>query len=528
MNYLLQNKITIIIAVFFQLVVINISTAQQPPIKIAKWEPHDFEFTCTSQTANPFTVSFSADITGPDGTRLTLPGFYDGENIWKIRFSATKEGKWSIHTRSDLSCLDSQQAQLVCVKNKNATVHGGLLVDQKNKHHFIYEDGTRWFANGYECNWLWALDPNDNRLPTINPFLDKLSSYGFNFILINAYCYDTRWKKGKTEEQDYGPSALFPWEGNNESPDFTRYNKTYWQHYDEVIKAMYKRGIIAHIYFKVYNKEVNWMKNGTAEDDQYFRWIIARYAAYPNITWDLAKEANYEKSLEYKIGRLKFIRATDPYHRLLTVHTDIATYDKGSYNGLIDFRTHQEQTDHLHATTLNQRAQYEWPVMNVESGYEHGPKGMSDKTYNRVHSPEDVAKFFWQIQMAGGYNAYYYTHTAWDVVRTDDTPPGYIYLKHFSDFFTKTQYWLLKPADSLVSSGYCLADAGKEYIVYLDTATSFTLQLRGISKPLKARWFQPFSGKYIEAAQLRNGSMQLNPPAAFKNGPAVLHVSNKR
>ncbi|MBC7828751.1 MAG: DUF4038 domain-containing protein [Chitinophagaceae bacterium] len=518
--------VRLLVVLLLQTQCVNILTAQRSEIKLPRWEPRDFEFTCNADSTNPFIVQFSADITGPDGIKFTIPGFYDGNNKWKIRFSATKKGKWSIKTRSDLSCLNNQQAQLVCTKNKNSGIHGGLLVDPKNKYHFIYEDGTRWFPNGYEANWLWALDPGSDQLPTVNPFLDKLASYGFNFILINAYSYDTRWRKGKTEETDYGPPALCAWEGNNQNPDFTRYNIAYWQHYDRVIDAMYKRGIVAHIYFKVYNKEVNWMKNESPEDDRYFRWIIARYAAYPNIVWDLAKEANYEKSIEYKIDRLKFIRAADPYDRLLTVHTDIATYDKGYYNGVIDFRSHQEQSAHLHATTLDQRIQYKWPIMNVESGYEYGPKGATDKTYNRVHSPEAVAKFYWQIQMAGGYNAYYYTHTAWDIIRVNDTPPGYTYLKHFSDFFTKTKYWLLEPADSLVSKGYCLANAGKEYVAYQDVSAPFTLQLSGISKSLKAKWFQPFSGKYIDAGKLTNGTTKLNPPASFGNRPVVLYVGD--
>lgn len=495
-------------------------------VKVAKWQPYDFEFKSTTEPSNPFTVNFSADITGPNGIKLNLPGFYNGNKIWKLRFSPTKEGTWTITTRSDESSLNNQRTKLLCIKNKNPKMHGGLLVDPKNKQHFIYEDGTHWFPNGYEANWLWALDESDNTLPTLNPFLDKLVNYRFNFVLINAYCYDTRWRAGKTEAEDYGPPSTYPWGGNNKAPDFTRYNLAYWQHYDAVIEALYKHGIVAHIYFKVYNKEVNWMKNSTPDDDMYFKWIIARYAAYPNMIWDLAKEANYEKSVEYKLDRLKFIRSTDPYKRMLTVHTDIATYDKGVYNNVIDFRSHQEQSNHLHATTLKQLAQNPWPVFNVESGYEYGPKGRTDKTYNRVDSPEETVKFIWEVQMAGGYNAYYYTYTAWDVMRTKETPPGYAYLKNFADFFTKTKYWLLKPADTLVSTGYCLANTGKEYVIYQDKAIPFTLTLKGISKPLKAKWYQPLTGKYIDAGALINGTKELAPPTVFEGSPAVLYAGN--
>lgn len=508
---------------FFMVFLFSQKAEAQQKIKIKKWQPHDFEFKSTTASANPFAINFTAHISGPGGINLTLPGFYDGGNTWKVRFSPTREGRWLIKTRSDVSSLNNQKAIVTCIKNNNSNVHGSLRID-KSKRHFIYEDGTHWFANGYEVNWLWALDEKDNALPTLNPFLDKLKAYGFNFVLVNAYAYDTRWRAGKSEADDYGPALLYPFGGNNKEPDFTHYNLEYWRHYDNMMEALCKKGIVAHIYFKVYNKEVNWMKNNSEEDDQYFRWIIARYAAYPNIIWDLAKEANYEKSVEYKIDRLKFIRSTDPYKRLLTVHTDIQTYDKGFYNDVIDFRSHQEQSNRLHETTLKQLKQNLWPVMNVESGYEYGPKGPTDKTYNRVHSPEETARFIWEVQMAGGYNAYYYTHTAWDVIRTKDTPPGYTYVKNFYDFFNKTKYWLLQPADSLVSTGYCLANTGKEYVVFQNKSTSFTLQLTGISKPIKAQWYHPFTGEYIDAGKISNGLNELKPPVELGAGPVVLYI----
>ena len=367
------------------------------------------------------------------------------------------------------------------------------------------------------------MDVNDNTLPTLNPFLDKITEHGFNFILINVYAYDTNWRTGNTSDDDYGPPLMFPWGGSHESADFSRFNLDYWQHFDKVIEALYRRGIAAHLYFKVYNKLVNWPRNASAEDDLFFRWVIARYAAYPNVIWDLAKEAQYERSLHYKIDRLKLIRSTDPYKRLLTVHDDRLTYDKGHYNELLDFRSSQEHSER-HATALRQLAGNTWPVINVESGYERGPEGPGDITYRRGNSPEEVIRYIWEIQMAGAYNAYYYTYTAWDVIRHDDTPPGYGYVKKFADFFSKTQYWLLEPDNSLVSSGYCLANPGEEYIVYMDQAAPFKLSLSGLTQPMQAVWFQPLSGVCLEAGKLGNGEHDLVPPTVFGPGPVVLRA----
>jgi len=504
--------------------------AGNEPLKVQKWNVIDLEFetdvTWRFSPTDPFEIDFYAKITGPDNMSLTLPGFYNGDDTWIIRFSPTRLGEWNITTHSEVLSLDQQQVRIECIKNEDETVRGGLMVDPENPRHFIYEDGTRWFPMGYEANWLFAMDMDapGNTLPTLNPFLDKIANFGFNYFLINAWAYDTNWRTGNTEDTDYGPPLLYPWGGSRENPDFNRFNLDYWNHFDKMVEAMNQRGLVAYIYFKVHNKLVHWPKPLSAEDDLFYRWIIARYAAYPNIIWNLSKEAQYEKSIRNKVERLKYIRETDPYNRLLTVHDDRATYDRGDYDDIVDFRSAQEHSD-IHTVALNQLAGNEWPVINVESGYEHGPGGLDDRAFGRSNTPEEVIDAIWRVQMAGAYNAYYYTYTAWDIIRYDDNPPGYEYVKNFVDFFENTKFWKMESNDFLVTEGYCLANPGKEYVVYQQEATSFKLNLWGLTQPLQAVWYQPLTGEYVAArGRFENGIAQFNPPAALGKGPVVLHL----
>src|ERR1035438_407308 len=126
-------------------------------IRVPRWQPHDFAFTSRSELDNPFQASFSAELTGPDRTRMVLPGFYDGNGTWKVRFSPTREGKWQLATRSSVPELAGRHVQLVCTPNVQR-VHGGVRGDPEHPRHFVCEDGTRFFPMGYECDWLWALD----------------------------------------------------------------------------------------------------------------------------------------------------------------------------------------------------------------------------------------------------------------------------------------------------------------------------------------------------------------------------------
>lgn len=492
-------------------------------LQVPQWEPRDFAFRATDGEGNPFQVDFSAEVSGPDGLKFVVPGFYDGEGIWKIRVSPTALGKWSLRTRCRLKALDDQSASFTCIANPSPKIHGAVRIDAGHPRHFVFEDGHRYFLMGYECDWLWALDMNDPELKVLGPFLDKLDESGFNYMILNAYAHDTAWRKGKTGADDYGPPPMFAWEGSNEKPDHARLNLAYWRHYDRVIDALYRRGMVARVMIKVYNKMVNWPVKGSAEDDLYFRWLVARYAAYPNIHWDFSKEANNEKDLTYKQDRIRFLRRNDPYGRLITVHDDHRTYDRGEYNSLLDYRSDQQHSD-WHATLLDHRKQRDWPVVNVEFGYEHGPRGIGDKTYGVVQSPQELCRRAWEVCMAGGYPAYYYTYTAWDVVRPEDMPPGYAYFKHLRKFFEGTDYWRLAPDDRLVGDGYCLADRGREYVVFLNVAKPVSLPLDGQDTPLQARWFNPFTGDYREAGVLSGESTKLTPPKAWGDGPIALHL----
>ena len=333
-----------------------------------------------------------------------------------------------------------------------------------------------------------------------------------------------RGPQARRATDDYGPPPLYAWAGTNEQPDHSRFNLAYWQHYDRVMAALNDRDMVAHVMIKVYNKMVNWPAKGSPEDDLYFRWLIARYCAYPNVHWDFSKESNNEKDLEYKLGRIKFIRDNDPYHRPITTHTDLETYDRGAYDRVLDYRCDQVHSK-WHASLLKHRQQHLWPVLNVEFGYEYGPRGPQDMTYRVAQPPEEVCRRAWEVCLAGGYGAYYYTYTAWDIIRPNDSPPGYQYFRQLRQFFESTGYWRMEPSDELVSDGYCLADPGREYIVFLNKPASFTLRLEGLAASAKAEWFHPFTGQRQSAGTLGNGVQQLTPPDNWGEAPVVLHIS---
>ncbi len=67
---------------------------------------------------------------------------------------------------------------------------------------------------------------------------------------------------------------------------------------------------------------------------------------------------------------------------------------------------------------LNHPQQNAWPTINTEFGYEHGPNGFGDKTYSVAQSPAEACRT-WEVWMAGGFGAYYYNYTEWDIIHPE-------------------------------------------------------------------------------------------------------------
>jgi len=85
-------------------------------------------------------------------------------------------------------------------------------------------------------------------------------------------------------------------------------------------------------------------------------------------------------------------------------------------------------------------------------------------------------------------------------------------------------YWTLEPSDKLVSAGWCLANPGREYVVFQNKAQPFTLEIAGAQAALKAEWINPHTGTRTDAGTLINGTVKLTPPNDWGAAPLVLHV----
>ena len=314
-----------------------------------------------------------------------------------------------------------------------------------------------------------------------------MAGRGFNHVLVTVYGHDTNWSPGKKHAYDFGPPIIYPWEGTNEAPDHSRMNPWFFAAYDNMMRSLRDKGIIAHIMLKVYNKKVNWPAKWRADEERYFRYVTARYQAFQNVVWDFAKESYNEKDEKLQSHLTDLVKSNDAYHRLFTAHDDDLDSWSGELNRNLDFRTDQQHSDFAEAVAFD-RSLRKWPVINSEFGYERGVDKFP--TCRTEHDWKEQLRRAYLVYLAGGYGIYYYHNTAWDVFKPEPEAPGMARFERLRQILEPLPYWRMEPLNELAFGGPCLAPRGEVYAFYVEGSqlTANLLQLAGVAT---AEWIPP-------------------------------------
>ena len=144
---------------------------------------------------NPFDVELTATFNGPD-TTLTVRGFYDGNDTFKIRFMPVKQGGWYYITQSKIPALDGVKGQIECIAPGKGN-HGPVKVD--GTYNFKYADGTRYYPVGTTSyDWMHvAGNQPDQTVKSLE--LSKFNKIRMLFFVQNF-------------DPDYPEPSMFPFE----------------------------------------------------------------------------------------------------------------------------------------------------------------------------------------------------------------------------------------------------------------------------------------------------------------------------
>ncbi|MBK1877634.1 DUF5060 domain-containing protein [Pelagicoccus mobilis] len=471
----------------------------------ARWNPIDLEFKAKVAAGTEFDLDFSATFTGPENQKLTVPGFYDGDNRFIVRFAPPEEGEWTYLTSSSERSLAGKTGSL-SVTPALPGKRGPVGISKSNPQKFAYADGSQYFPIGFELDWLFAIDAeNGEDIPKTRSVIRHVRENGFNQIVMNVFAYDVNWPRDPKlpAKYDYGKPSVFPYGGDNTNPDFSTLDLEFFQRFDRVVEHLDEQGIIAHIMIYVWNKQVSWPEAESDADNRYFDYVVKRYQAFPNLIWDISKEATGygHNDRQYIVDRITRLRALDGHDRLVTVH------DYGycnQYPDTVDFISIQNWKAEIHRVMRDVVTKHDKkPVFNIEhGGYEGGPYHVFTGTYLTPLSNLERA---YKIIFAEASITHYWQDTSWNVVIHDienlpaEDQPKLHYYRHMADFIEKQQVNDLVTTPDAASAGFCLSNKDDFYMHLLpaDHDALVVRQRPGYENgTVHFTWFDPLTGEY--------------------------------
>lgn len=354
-----------------------------------------FEIALTGRTdGNPFTdCEIRGRFTHPC-QEVEVSGFYDGEGVYKVRFMPSFEGEYRYEISGSFS--DETAAGSFTVTPPSAGNHGPVRV--ADTYHFAYEDGTPHYSIGTTC-YVWHLQSEELQEQT----LETLRESAFNKIRFCVF--------PKHYDYNHNEPFCYPFEGSRESGwDFTRFNPVYFRHLERRIADLQALGIEADIIMLHPYDRWGFSDMGAENDDRYFKYLIARIAAYRNVWWALANEYDLMKAKtvadwERLAG---VVCENDPYGRLRSIHNCIPFYDHT--RPWITHCSLQRQDLHLSTElTADLRTRYKKPIVWDEICYE----GNINWCWGNI-SGQELVRRFWEAAVRGGYAGHGETYLGHD------------------------------------------------------------------------------------------------------------------
>lgn len=492
-------------------------------ISVQKWEVLDINFQAKSKNTSPFTAEFSAVFTHENGKQQKVPGFFNGKNEWILRFSSAAEGNYTYVTSSEIKALNNKRGK-VTVTAAQINNHGGIVVNDDDPQHFYYEDGTPYFLLAFECDWLYALDyHNEKGLPKTEHLLNLISENGFNQIVMNVFSYDVSWQKDEKlkqhpEHEFGGPDDIFPFLGNNENPDYSALNPIFFQRLDRTISMMHDKRIASHLMIYVWNKLVAWPDMNSDADNMYFDYVVKRYQAFPNMVWDISKEALYygRADEDYIHGRIERIRENDQFNRLVSVH-DFKYCS--NFPEKVDFISTQNWSHNIYDKMLDAKTKFkDKPIFNIEhGGYEESSYTVFTGDYVNA---ETCLRRNYMCLFAGVYTTYYWQGASWNVIiynpfeqPEDFIKPKFEYFEHMQKLFAEFDFTKLKPTPWQNGSAYNLTDNNETVLLYMHKE-NYGIDAAFLKKESSKRslqWFNTLTGEFSQTIGLPNSGKLISP-----------------
>ncbi len=518
-----------------------------------QWEVFTVSFTSGKIYSNPYSdipVAGGDDLlkvtflgTGGEAMnkKITVVGFWDGGSVWRVNFTAPFTGSWKYSSQSADRKMNGKKGSFDVVawteEEKNAVPvrHGFITVKNDGKqsgHYFEYSDGHPFLWIG-DTWWNWT----DGRIhfDSFKKLVDNRAEKGFNI------------------GQLFVPGNGWGIESSMLDTTYNILDTEHVKRVEEMIRYANSKGITVWIHGWWSRPDLK-SSVGAEKIERWWRYLIHRFGAY-NVIWVLAGEYNMNNyggfSLDFwkKLGSM--IKKEDPYNRIVGVHSTPPFWEGGAEapqwaTGSV--LNQEPWLDYNQSQVGHGRYANEMIPLVVAEEYSLSPAKpivVTEPWYEFIEgnpTGKDIRFGAWSAILSGAAGHSYGGGHVW-LASVPESPAGegdwpmekgfdrttYDYegavsMKNLAGFFRDVKWWNMAPHPELVKEypqPFCLADPGKEYVLYLRYAGMVKVKMDqpATSGKYLYRWFDPASGKFSEEKSFQGSDMlEFHCPESF---PAV-------
>jgi hypothetical protein len=444
----------------------------------------------------PWSAKFSSG-----GQEITVPGFWDGENTFRVRFSPPTTGEWRYETRSAAPDLNGRSGTFTATA-PTGNNHGPIEIF--DTFYLRHADGTTYHQFGTTC-YAWTHQPPTMQEQTLH----TLAASPFNKIRFcvfpKSYAYNAN-----------EPAHFAFLKGADGQFDFNRPDPEFWRHFEQRILDLQALGIEADLILWHPYDRWGFADMTDAEDDRYLRYCIARLGAFRNVWWSLANEYDFmtdrpaghrgNKQWEDWDRFFAILQAEDAHQRLRGIHNGRRWYDHTR-----EWVTHASlQTSDMNGG-VRFRNQYLKPVIYDECRYEGDiPQGWGNLT------AREMTQRFWLGTLSGCYVGHGETYKhpedllwwAKGGVLRGESPKRIQWLKEL--MVQSPPFHELQPMGD-DQGRFLLANPGEFYLFYCLDTRSHPVQLEG-SRPYKLDLIDPWAMTVTPIGTATAGEFALAAP----------------
>ncbi len=417
-----------------------------------KYGVHEIILTGDGSVPNPFDTPCEVTFTSPTGVSVTVNAFYDCRDTWRARCYVNETGRWSWRSSSARDHgLDGESGSFTAV---GSGLRGKIIKDPDNSNALATDDG-RWFLCVGDTPYSLFQEEK------------------------------AKWKEYVRDDQDQGITfvratmlgAQDDWDPLFKDGDHDRLNVHKFQINDDRLIWMLDHYPDMYVEFILLpgcntgwsNDETFWYGLTASQHRRILKYIVARYAAFPEIVWQIVNDYNFSPSHPHNVALANeagdYLMKNDPWGHLTTA---------GGIRGDDFYFPDKEWATFFHLETLDAL-----PADQVKD-YTDFPVHVfcGEDRYETYRQPDHPAVFFrrliWSWTLSGGSACY---GGDWDdiVPYSESSLHGLDNMIYVKDFFVKNEIDLsgYLPDDNCVTSN--ARGAGRPKVMRTQDSTSYVI-----------------------------------------------------